>query len=299
MYELDYDALSRFFAYAVEREKIRQRRALDSPKPWTNDSILQTNRFCNVYREHDKTTVWFCENIRYPLMQSSFCLAATIIFRWFNKIEIGKVLKPMLLSEKWDSGEAKKLILEAYPNGPFVTGAYIINTPIGKNKLDGVLWCIDTALSTVVPEVLELKNKSLESVWLVLKKAPHLGDFMAYEVVTDMRFTPMLNKARDIFFWANPGPGALRGMSRIIGQDVNTFKKGSQSHKKIVIGLMHKILKIANGRLTLENYEGSLWDYKRDGIWEMREVEHTLCEFDKYERIRLGQGKMKQKYNGV
>jgi len=25
--------------------------------------------------------------------------------------------------------------------------------------------------------------------------------------------------------------------------------------------------------------------------WEMRDVEHTLCEFDKYERVRLGEGR--------
>jgi hypothetical protein len=28
----------------------------------------------------------------------------------------------------------------------------------------------------------------------------------------------------------------------------------------------------------------------------MREVEHTLCEFDKYERVRLGQGRSKRRY---
>jgi hypothetical protein len=31
--------------------------------------------------------------------------------------------------------------------------------------------------------------------------------------------------------------------------------------------------------------------------WEMREVEHTLCEFDKYERARLGEGRPKQRFN--
>jgi hypothetical protein len=31
--------------------------------------------------------------------------------------------------------------------------------------------------------------------------------------------------------------------------------------------------------------------------FEMRDIEHTLCEFDKYQRIRLGQGKMRAKYN--
>jgi hypothetical protein len=30
--------------------------------------------------------------------------------------------------------------------------------------------------------------------------------------------------------------------------------------------------------------------------WEMRDVEHTLCEFDKYERIRLGEGRTRGVY---
>ena len=29
---------------------------------------------------------------------------------------------------------------------------------------------------------------------------------------------------------------------------------------------------------------------------EMREIEHCLCEFDKYERVRLGQGRPRSKY---
>ncbi|GAF76676.1 unnamed protein product [marine sediment metagenome] len=34
-------------------------------------------------------------------------------------------------------------------------------------------------------------------------------------------------------------------------------------------------------------------------LWEMREVEHTLCEFDKYERVRLGEGTPKQLFRSV
>jgi hypothetical protein len=29
---------------------------------------------------------------------------------------------------------------------------------------------------------------------------------------------------------------------------------------------------------------------------EMRDIEHSLCEFDKYERVRLGQGRPRSKY---
>ena len=29
---------------------------------------------------------------------------------------------------------------------------------------------------------------------------------------------------------------------------------------------------------------------------EMRDIEHSLCEFDKYERVRLGEGKPRSLY---
>ncbi|MGF2043736.1 nucleotide kinase domain-containing protein, partial [Staphylococcus aureus] len=31
--------------------------------------------------------------------------------------------------------------------------------------------------------------------------------------------------------------------------------------------------------------------------FEARDIEHTLCEFDKYERVRLNEGKMRSKYD--
>ena len=32
---------------------------------------------------------------------------------------------------------------------------------------------------------------------------------------------------------------------------------------------------------------------------DMRCIEHSLCEWDKYERVRLGQGTPRSKYNGL
>ena len=31
-------------------------------------------------------------------------------------------------------------------------------------------------------------------------------------------------------------------------------------------------------------------------VLELRDIEHSLCEFDKYERVRLGQGQPRSKY---
>ena len=62
------------------------------PYPWTDDPILQKYKFTNVFREDDATTVWFRENMRDELCEHSDVILATIIFRWFNLVETGKVL---------------------------------------------------------------------------------------------------------------------------------------------------------------------------------------------------------------
>ena len=64
--------------------------------------------------------------------------------------------------------------------------------------------------------------------------------------------------------------------------------------------------------LPLSNLDVKHWIYlhsensSKDGkviriypYWELREIEHCLCEFDKYERIRLGQGRPRTKFNGL
>ena len=99
---------------------------------------------------------------------------------------------------------------------------------------------------------------------------------MAYEVVTDLRHTKWLNNAPDIMTWANPGPGAKRGLNRIHGRELTQSVTREQQIQE-----MRDLLELLNGKpLSLE----------------MRDIEHCLCEFDKYERVRLGQGKPRAKY---
>lgn len=48
-----------FFAFARERHATYLRRQSGAPEPWTDDPILRKFRFTNVFRELDRTTVWF------------------------------------------------------------------------------------------------------------------------------------------------------------------------------------------------------------------------------------------------
>lgn len=285
---LPVNGADRFFEYARKRYRIKLRRDAGQPAPWTADPILQRYRFCNVFREDDRTTTWFRENIRQPLRDSPHVFWATILFRWFNRVEVGK----LLLSEglagtdgRFQPTRIKDALRTYMPTGPWVTGAYMVKTPAGADKVSGVLWC----LGQIYPDVehlvarVEPGESTLEGLCAVLQAYPYMGPFMAYEVATDLRHTALFDCAPDIRTWANPGPGAARGLGRIFHNDPNNYNRHSILHLQSMQVGMQQLLAMVETEWSVE------WP-----PWEMREVEHTLCEFDKYERARLGEGRPKQ-----
>lgn len=298
-----------FFKFAHERHKIYLKKSSGAPAPWTSDHILQHYKFTNVYRELDRTTVWFRENVRSKVTSPAEQLLAAVVFRWFNRIATGEAIFSQLDTNKttaWDrllvTGNADCLLepIKTYcGKGPYVTGAYIIKTPDNLTKTEGVIQCIKWFMENeffFTPEHHEGYRKvaerlaaergihTLESVWRWLRKFPYLGDFMAYEIVTDLRHTPLLDKAPDIMLWANPGPGAARGLSRIFEDDPSAY---SQNNKIKLNRLMRNLLEAS---LTV-------WPEEWPAL-EMRDIEHTLCEYDKYMRVARGEGRPRSLYNG-
>ena len=279
-----------FFAYAVERENIRISKDAGWDGPWTEDPILQRFRFCNVFREDDKTTRWFRENVRDPLRDKPEVALMTIAFRWFNRIEVGELLLPMLQSGIWDPGYAEhKLRPHVAAGGKTCTGAYMIRTPAGKDKLTGVLELIEGARGTAEKladyglvhrlQLLEHAHKTVCETWL-------LGPFLAYEIVTDLRHTHILEHSVDIDTWASPGPGAARGTSWLHFDCRDRVGYGSRKGKELAMKTMRDIVQLSRNDL--------LWPWP-ERPWEMREAEHTLCEYDKIRRAREGQ-RLKRNY---
>lgn len=282
---------SPFFAYARKREQIRRMRLSGAEAPWTYDPVLSTYRFCNVFREHDKVTTWFRQNLRDEQRDEHFVLMSTIAFRWFNLIHTGESLLPLLKAYRWNNQDAKELIFRRAPSGPWITGAYMIKSPAGMNKVEGLCHCIGNfapAWEEIAAAAVRAPGlATLEWMWNELRQFPYMGDFMAYEVVTDLRHTSLLEHAPDINTWANPGPGAARGLCRLNGWELTALNRNREKDRALMIAQMQKLLEHSR---TESNWPAA-W-----GKWEMREVEHTLCEFDKYERARLGEGRPKQHF---
>lgn len=287
--------LERFWYWIGERHAIYERRKLKRPKPWTDDEILQSFFFTNPYREHDKVTVWFKRRIRDPWGMAPRVLLATVIFRWFNYIPTGEVLAKQGLLRDWKKRDALKVLGKIRDEGGQVfTGAFMINSPGGRPKLEAIcdridnVWKDRSALIQFAEANARSSDCSLEALHSYFRGYDGLGGFMAYEIVCDLRYTYLLASAIDKETWCNPGPGAIRGIYRVLDRD---FEKGNNAGSppkpKDWVEQTQKLLALTQHRFP---------DFPH---FEMREIEHSLCEFDKYERLLWGDGRAKRTYNGA
>jgi len=276
------ERLDTYFYWIHERETIRLNKEVEQkPPPWTDDSILQKFKFCQVFREDDRTTRWFRTHIRDPYRDDPEVLMATVIFRWFNYIETGRTLVKNKLHLEWDR---KKAIEEITKQNKWVTGAYIVKTPNRMDKVTGVAECISHMWGDrekLVEKILE--TNSLEKSWNILRDYPYMGPFMAYEVITDLRHTYLLRDAEDILTWANAGPGAMRGLNRLAGRELGFCKRSHPWNEE-----MRNLWEISRDKLN-----PNLIDLDK---FEMREIEGGLCEFDKYSRILNEEGRTRSVY---
>ncbi|KKN53706.1 hypothetical protein LCGC14_0599610 [marine sediment metagenome] len=283
--------VNEYFRTARERYRIYLRKRNGDKAPWSEDKAFQDWFFCNVFREDDKTTQWIKEHIREPHRNDPCVIWMMVACRLFNKISTLEILVNEGLfkdGDSWDRDKAEELLRDVKP----LTGAgYMVHTPYGMNKLMGCLKLIDDAIEANAGRVECLRimfrgpagTPRLEDAHNMLLPADCFGPFMAYEVVTDLRHTRLLENAPDIMTWASIGPGAALGLSRLVGEKVSY---GSVSGREAALGCMRQILERAWG-----DRWPSYWS-----IWDMRTVEHWLCEHFKYCKVALDKKRMKRKY---
>tara|TARA_R110002020_G_scaffold75827_5_gene192648 strand:+ start:4160 stop:4993 length:834 start_codon:yes stop_codon:yes gene_type:complete len=268
------ESVERFFYWINERIRIQEHKDQGDAWPWTDDPILQEYKFTNAFRERDRTTVWFRKRIRDPLRMQPEVYMATVIFRWFNLIQTGETLLRHNLHIDWDPEKAYDVIT---PQDKWITGAYMIKSPTSMNKVRGICKTITTLWDDRQRFLDRCPWETLEGMSRFLEGYPFLGPFLAYELTTDLRHTFVGFRASDILTWANAGPGAMRGLNRIHGRDLDyTSKKHDWCSE------MRELLTLSWMKHSLD--------------FELREIEHSLCEFDKYERVRLKQGAPRSKY---
>lgn len=269
--------------WMIERHHIWCLRAKGNPKPWTNDMILQRYKFCNVYRQLDKGTVALQKMlIDRRAHDNDFDLVFfnIIWYRLFNWHEHAKELG--FVSEHKDL--ERYITSRAKTGKQIFTAAHMTHGSIFEDKYVTYLRACKEAWDSRKEYTEFIINSStMEDVFNKLLDLTCVGRFVSYELVCDLRFTHLLCDVTDKLTWANMGPGAQRGLKRL-GMPYDNQKLGVESMQKL-----WKKITSSSEFYTLKN----TWPF------ELREVEHSLCEMDKYIRTKMGEGTPRCKYPGI
>ena len=270
------------FCWILERENIRRKKDAGEQKPWTDDPILRDFRFCNVYREFDAVTRWIATNWRTPWRDDPDLWFAMLVARLFNLPgTLGYIGYPV----PFNSRKMHKMLHERKASGQNVfNAAYIVST--NGRAMDK----IDYVMSEIIEPAWDSRNivrpkqgDTLESFAKRIRRLNGMASFMTGQIVADMKYVWPLKDAPDWFTWAAAGPGSRRGLNRVMDRNLNAPWNEAAWHKSLMV--LHEAIKPL---------------LKKHHLYEMhaQDLQNCLCEFDKYERVRLGEGRPKSKYPG-
>ena len=282
------------FAYWItEREAIRQKKEARQPVPWTDDPILRDYRFCNVRREDDKVTRWIADHIRRPYEDNPNLWFMLCVARIIN---LPDTLQELMDADLWPVDEWKPdqaaAVLEARKarGDQIETSAYMIRAESNRKAkwydwskqryiceiVLGRLWPRRDQFHSLFPDA----GLQLVHGWMKTNYA--WADFMSYQAIVDMRFTPILDDAFDLDRWAAAGPGTIRGLNRLAGRDIDFRLKQDRALKEMKA--LYPELCAGYERVS----PGRFLDFS--------DVPNILCEVDKYLRVLNGEGKPRAKY---
>lgn len=255
--------------------------------PWTPDPILQRYRFCNVHREDDKVTQWIAVNWRKPHQKDPHLWFAMVVARLFNlPSTLGSIGYPVPYNAAYIRRHIAGL---RRAEQKVFNSAYIVSTNGCKqDKVEYLLrrvlrpmWRRRDAVTTAIRK----RGATLLDVHTALRQFRGLGaGFLAAQVVADLKYVAPLNKAKDWHTFAASGPGSRRGLNRVLGYDVASPWNERTWHLNL---------------MTLKEAIDPL--VARAGIPPVhaQDLQNMNCEWDKYERARLGEGRPKQLYPGT
>lgn len=284
-----------FWYFAYERQNIWYKKLKGENAPYTEDKILQEYKFCNAYRVLDRVSQYMLKNVIYNGKKYSDedMLFRIILFKLFNKEDtweylvdsLGDItlngfsfdLYDKLLNSMKDSG--MKIYNDAYISCANKAYGYDLKHQNHLALLE------DMFLKKDIYQRVK-KSKSMEEVFNVLKSYPLIGNFMAYQLTTDINYSDITNFDEESF--TIPGPGAKRGIKKC-------FEDLEGASYEEVIKYMYDNQEKEFKRLGLD------FKYLKNRKLQLIDIQNLFCETDKYLRekkpdLKTNRVKIKKKY---
>ena len=212
-----YDA---WWWFACERQRIYFRRLEGKLPPWTDDPILRRHRFTNAYRVADRVSQYLIRHVIYRddlPGEPSEVVFRILLFKLFNRIETWEAVTSRIgavaLSEKPFERIDGILNDELAAGRPIYSAAYIMPT-VGaakgrKHRMHLAL--LEQMMKDHLAERLA-ESKNMEAAFNLLRAYPGIGDFLAYQFITDINYSDVVDFSETEFVVA--GPGAREGLRK-------------------------------------------------------------------------------------
>ena len=285
-----------YWKFAAERQAIFFKRLRGFSMPWTEDSILFSNKFTNAYRASDRVSQYLIRHVIYEGNQEpEEVLFRILLFKTFNKIETWELLLRELGEVSWREYDFRPYdrIFSKARNAKksIYSGAYIMpsggrafgHTIKYRNHLDLIKSMMEENLTGRV-----CGSKTMQEVFELLRSYPMIGDFLAYQYATDINYSTLTDFKETSF--VVPGPGAKDGIRKC-------FSDFGGLSEVDLIKLMANRQESEFERLELDFR--SLWGRPLQLI----DCQNLFCEVDKYARVAhpeikglTGRTRMKQKF---
>lgn len=285
-----------YWYFAYERQNIFEKKKNGDKPPWTNDNILREYKFCNSYRVNDRVSQYLIKNVIYTNRKYSNedIIFRIILFKLFNKESTWELLENRIGDislKKFDRKKYSNILEQAINNGISIyNDAYIscANKAFGfDRKHDNHLMLLEKMFLIDRMQDKILKCNNMEEAFNIIKSYPLIGNFMAYQLITDINYSDVVNFSESEFTIA--GPGSLRGINKCF------IDKGSMTNEDI-IRYMYNNQEQEFKRLNLDFMK--ILNRKLQLI----DCQNIFCELDKYLRevkpnLKSNRTKIKKKYN--
>ena len=268
-----------YWRFAVERQGVFFRKLEGLPAPWTTDPILARHKFTNAYRASDRVSQYLIRNVIYEGEQSpEEVFFRTMLFKLFNRIETWEMLQDRLTTitrahysfQKYDD-----ILTKALAAGTRIySAAYMM--PSGRSAFGHIrkhrnhLLLLERMLADEVPQRIT-NASSMAQAFDVLRSYPTIGNFLAYQFVTDLNYSEVTDFSEMEF--VVPGPGALDGIRKCFS-DLGGLTEAD-------------LIKVVTERQELEFERLGL--QFRD-LWGRRlqliDCQNLFCEVSKYARVK-------------
>jgi hypothetical protein len=285
-----------YWKFAGERQATFFRRQRGEPFPWSEDDVLTTYKFTNAYRASDRVSQYLIRSVIYDGPQTpQEVFFRVILFKLFNKIETWEMLEAELgeiTFERYSFDDFDRVLSAAMERKQSIySAAYIM--PSGSRKQGSTkkhrshLGLLEQMMEDEVPERIA-SFSSMRDAFNLLLSYPMIGDFLAYQYVTDLNYSDICSFSEMEF--VVPGPGAIDGISKCFSS---------------LGGLTETdVIKLVTERQE-EEFERLGIDFQ--DLWgrplQLIDCQNLFCEISKYSRVRhpdvrgvANRTRIKQKY---